>query len=231
LVRTPESQAFSEFWSGWWGDRALSTLCAQVQGGRNPSLCLGRSLCFPGSCGVSIMLCVRKMLWPQLWSLVCQCSRISMFLGLSKLKGVKLPLWFCDPVILGISEHLECELPLGILRVGVEPSPQGAPGAGFDQKEPLQLSGWSSHAPGTWKILLFWGHMLWPLLGSWEYESTWELNFLWLLCEWMESLCPRSAQDTGFRPEGTSYFFTWNSIHCFFFFLFSFFLPKFYLFN
>ena len=29
---------------------------------------------------------------------------------------------FCDPVILGVLEHLEVELPLGVVGLGVEPA-------------------------------------------------------------------------------------------------------------
>jgi hypothetical protein len=38
---------------------------------------------------------------------------------------------FCDPVILGVLEHLEVELPLGIVGVGAEPAPQVCSGCRF----------------------------------------------------------------------------------------------------
>ena len=38
--------------------------------------------------------------------------------------------FLCDPVILGVSEHLEFRLPLGVVRVGVETAPRTASGSG-----------------------------------------------------------------------------------------------------
>ena len=60
-----------------------------------------------------------------------ECVRAPVLLGLSILLGVEHPMFFCDPVILGISEHLRIRLLLGILRVDAEPSFQVCSGCRF----------------------------------------------------------------------------------------------------
>ena len=47
-----------------------------------------------------------------------------VILCVSGLQGVKVPLVSCDPVILGISEHLIVGLLLGIVGLGAEPPPK-----------------------------------------------------------------------------------------------------------
>ena len=57
----------------------------------------------------------------------------------------------------------------------------------------------------SWKSSCLWDPeiLVWPsswdpgILWSWACQSAWEWNFLWVLWDWLRSLSPRSAQDTG----------------------------------
>ena len=96
-VRALGSQTFSGCYRGGWGARALGLL----QDGRNPCLWLARGLCFPGSWGVG---------WGPSYAMRCErCCGLSC-----DLEHVRAP------VLLGVSDLLGVELPLGIVELGAE---------------------------------------------------------------------------------------------------------------
>jgi hypothetical protein len=107
-VRAPESQSFSGCCRDRWGARTL--VCSghrcKLKGTRASAWAEVSVSLVPVGCH-SYPGC-----WEKCFGLNCDLEyvRASVLLGVSNLLGVSPFLWFCDPVILCVSEHLGVEL-------------------------------------------------------------------------------------------------------------------------